>query len=202
MRGNDVSPAGAGADAGPVPRQSDQRLVHACLRGDQEAWSQLIDKYKRLIYSIPLKYHAPPEDTADIFQAVCIELLTELPRLRRAESLPKWLVTVTNRACLRWKQRRETGPVVNTPVAADQVPAAEPRDVANEAEREQRLRQALSELPPRCQQMIRLLFFEQPPVPYSEVARRLGVATGSIGFIRGRCLARLRRILELTGNTN
>jgi len=54
-------------------------------------------------------------------------------------------------------------------------------------------------LPPRCRQMITLLFFEQPPQPYQEVAERLGLARGSIGFIRGRCLKRLKRILEDKG---
>jgi DNA-directed RNA polymerase specialized sigma24 family protein len=44
--------------------------------------------------------------------------------------------------------------------------------------------------------MVHLLFYEQPPVPYEQVAAELGLAVGSIGFIRGRCLQRLRRILE------
>jgi len=34
---------------------------------------------------------------------------------------------------------------------------------------------------------------------YQEVAKRLGLATGSIGFIRGRCLRRLQRALEKAG---
>ena len=47
--------------------------------------------------------------------------------------------------------------------------------------------------------MVRLLFYEQPPLPYNEVARRLGLATGSIGFIRGRCLQKLRAQLKAAG---
>jgi hypothetical protein len=47
--------------------------------------------------------------------------------------------------------------------------------------------------------MIELLFFEQPPTPYHEVARRLKLATGSIGFIRGRCLQGLKKILAESG---
>jgi len=46
---------------------------------------------------------------------------------------------------------------------------------------------------------VRLLFYEQPPIPYDEVARRLGLATGSIGFIRGRCLKKLRANLKASG---
>jgi hypothetical protein len=47
--------------------------------------------------------------------------------------------------------------------------------------------------------MINLLFFQEPQVSYRDVARRLGLATGSIGFIRGRCLKRLQRTLEELG---
>jgi hypothetical protein len=47
--------------------------------------------------------------------------------------------------------------------------------------------------------MIRLLFFEHPPLRYEDVARKLGLAPGSIGFIRGRCLKRLKKILEERG---
>jgi RNA polymerase sigma factor (sigma-70 family) len=66
-------------------------------------------------------------------------------------------------------------------------------------EREQSVREAIALLPPRCAEMIRLLFYEHPPLPYAEVARRLGLATGSIGFIRGRCLQRLQKALQDLG---
>ena len=66
-------------------------------------------------------------------------------------------------------------------------------------EREQVVRESIGQLPQRCRKMIELLFFEQPPLPYAEVAERLGLARGSIGFIRGRCLKRLKRILTGKG---
>jgi DNA-directed RNA polymerase specialized sigma24 family protein len=68
-----------------------------------------------------------------------------------------------------------------------------------EVEREQALREALSEMVGRCRELVRMLFFSTPAVPYDEAARRLGLATGSIGFLRMRCLKRLRRALEGKG---
>jgi DNA-directed RNA polymerase specialized sigma24 family protein len=68
-----------------------------------------------------------------------------------------------------------------------------------EAEEEQKLRQVLAALPDRCQELLRMLFFEEPARPYAEVARALGIATGSIGFIRQRCLDRARREFEKAG---
>jgi len=72
-----------------LAHSSDERLIGRCLKGDQEAWSALIDKYKNLIYSIPMKL-GMHQDAGDIFQSVCVDLLSELPRLREHRALPKW----------------------------------------------------------------------------------------------------------------
>ena len=68
-----------------------------------------------------------------------------------------------------------------------------------QVEREQILRDCIEQLPDRCRQMVQLLFFQNPAVPYADVARELGLAQGSIGFIRGRCLEKLRLNLERSG---
>jgi DNA-directed RNA polymerase specialized sigma24 family protein len=65
-----------------------------------------------------------------------------------------------------------------------------------ELERAQKIRQVLSELEPRCRQLVETLFFENPARPYREVAQSLGLAVGSIGAVRERCLERVRRLLE------
>ena len=54
------------------------------------------------------------------------------------------------------------------------------------------LRAALAELPPRCRQLLSMLASD-PPRPYAEIHASLGIAVGSIGPQRARCLERLRR---------
>ena len=43
---------------------------------------------------------------------------------------------------------------------------------------------------------VRLLFFEQPPVSYKEVARHFGLAVGSLGFTRGAACSAAEGVLE------
>ena len=191
----------------PPPRDphsgwSDERLVAACLEGDDLAWSALIDKYKNLIYSIARRYGASPEDAGDIFQLVCVELFNDLPKLRKTTAVRSWLISVTTHQSYHWKlkQRKQTGR--EQPLDDDERFGIDPvkrPDVLQEIEREQMMRDATSQLSARCQEMIHLLFYVDPPVPYAEVARRLGLATGSIGFIRGRCLERLQKVLKKMG---
>lgn len=179
----------------------DHRLVSDCLKGSEEAWSTLIDKYKNLIFSIPLKQGLSRDEAADIFQAVCLEMLSELPKLREPRALPKWLIQVTFHKCLRWK--REQNRSVSTDSPGAEVPEGETparaEELLREAEQEQILRRALSELSPRCRELIRMLFFEERALSYQKVAASLGIATGSVGFIRQRCLDRLRRRLNDMG---
>ena len=178
---------------------ADEQLVSRCLDGSQEAWGELVEKYRNLVYSVPAKYRMPPEDAADVFQAVWTDLFSELPRLRNPGALRSWLITVAGHKCYQWKRRQG---LQNRGADAD-FEAVDPQisfpDWKREVEREQMLRDALAELPDRCREMVRMLFYEQPPLPYKEVAERLGLAEGSIGFIRGRCLNKLRAALEKMG---
>jgi RNA polymerase sigma factor (sigma-70 family) len=182
------------------PEWTDSKLVNDCLKGNEEAWSALIDKYKRLIFSIPVKYGFSMDDAAEIFQAVCVELLSELPKLRQSKALPKWIMQVAVHKCIHHKrqmQKTETRDPEDESFDAS-VPA-QAEGILREAEEEQTLRNAISDLPPRCRQLIRMLFFEEPPRPYEQLAAELGLSTGSIGFIRQRCLERLRKRLTEAG---
>ncbi|HEV2522891.1 MAG TPA: sigma-70 family RNA polymerase sigma factor [Candidatus Acidoferrales bacterium] len=177
---------------------SDAVLVKECLAGSDRAWVALIDKYKNLIFSIPIKCGFPREEADDIFQTVCLELLSELSNLRNPEALPKWIMQVTSHKCFHRRREQRWMVFDSESERAEPVAPACSERILSEAEEEQKLRQAVLELPPRDQQLIHMLFFEEPLHPYLEVAAALGIATGSIGMIRQRCLERLRkRLLEL-----
>ncbi len=179
---------------------TDTQLVKECLRGSEEAWSALIDTYKNLIFSIPIKYGFSIDDATDIFQAVCVELLSELPKLRKPKALPKWIMQVAAHKCFHHKrqlQRTETREPDDESFETSVPARAE--GILRQAEEEQTLRQAVSDLPPRCRRLIQMLFFEEPPRPYHQLATELGLSTGSIGFIRQRCLERLRNRLSEAG---
>jgi len=178
----------------------DERLVRECLNGNEEAWAALVDKYKNLIYSIPVKYRFSSDDAADIFQAVCLELLAELPKLRNAKALPKWIIQITSHKCSRHKRLyARVTPVGLEQELPDLPTPAEAEGLLQEAEEEQNIRQALLDLPPRCRRLIQMLFYEEPSRPYQTIAAELGLAPGSIGFIRQRCLDKLRKRLEEVG---
>ena len=182
----------------PEASWSDERLVSECLKGKQEAWDALIEKYKNLIYSIPVKLGLH-DDAADVFQAVCLDLLKQLKNIREPRALAKWIMQAAYHRCLRVKvQDSREAPPHDDGV---EVPSAQalPDALLLQLEREQAVRGAVAALSPRCRDMVQLLFYQDTPRPYAEVAAQLGLATGSVGFIRGRCLSALKKQLQKAG---
>ena len=195
-----MTPVLAKADTRKPREWSDEWLVKECRAGNEEAWSLLIEKYKALIYSIPVKYRMSPQEAADVFQATCVELLKGLAELREPRALPKWLMQVAHHQCHRWKQQQQRLvsrdaepdlPVPETPAIAE--------TLLQQTEEEQMLRDAMATLSPQCRRLVELLFFQVPAIPYSKVAAELGLAVGSIGFTRQKCMDRLRRRLDELG---
>jgi RNA polymerase sigma factor (sigma-70 family) len=184
----------------PATAWNDTRLVRECLAGSQEAWSLLIEKYKALIYSIPVKYGLPPHEAADVFQATCLELLARLSELREPRALPKWLIQVAHHQCCSWKRQsqrlisRDSHPDLPEP----ETPALA-ETLVQQTYQEEMLREAMAALAPKCRRLIELLFFETPSRPYTEVARELGFAVGTIGSARQKCITQLRRKLDELG---
>jgi RNA polymerase sigma factor (sigma-70 family) len=183
----------------PDPSWADEDLVRECLAGNQAAWSALIEKYKKLVYLMPFKYHLPPEEAADVFQGVWSDLYRDLAKIEHIAALRAWLITAAARRCLLHKKRRQRDQEMEGIHPGLRDDSVDPLAAIQETEKEQRIREAVRRLPDRCQKLVQMLFFDQPPKPYEDVARSLGLARGSIGFIRGRCLTKLKAILNEMG---
>ncbi len=168
---------------------SDRELIASCLNGEQPAWTELIARYQRLIYSVARGLCPQPEDCADVFQRVCMELYQSLGRLRSDQTLPAWLITVTRRSSYAvLRTRKSTVPIEEFEVASDQK--------ILQIEEQFAVGRAVTELPERCRNLIQLLYFDLNEPSYEDISQRLGVPVASIGPTRARCLEKLKKILE------
>jgi RNA polymerase sigma factor (sigma-70 family) len=184
----------------PVGATDDARLLAACLAGEQEAWQVLVERYSRLVYSIAFKSGLNETEAADLVQDVFTIVLRRLESLQQVERFSSWLITIANREAWRMKRARADAPVpedIDLPAEGESM-----ESTVIAWEHAVSVRTALSQLDDRCRHLLDMLFLRDPRPPYDEISTQLGIAVGSIGPIRGRCLGRLRERLVEAGVTD
>ncbi len=170
----------------------DAQLVEACLEGDSDAWDEVVDRFGRLVYSIPRRYGLSDADADDVFQTAFAILYERLGQLRDPSRLSAWLIRTTHRECYRVGKR--SGRYVDLDRVIENV--AEPRDDDLETRETRHLvRQALRQLGGRCESLLTALFLAPGQPRYDTIAEQLGMKIGSIGPTRARCFEKMEKIL-------
>ena len=178
----------------------DKILIEGCLNGDQAAWKKLVDKYQRLVYSIPLRMGLSASDADEVFQNVFMITVRDLPKLRNQTVFAAWLITITRNESLRVREQSSRYANKNYEFKATADPAQS--DELEAWEMQNMLHQALERLDPQSRQLIIALFLESPTPNYREIAARLGIAEGSVGPLRARAFKKLEAILIEMGFDN
>jgi RNA polymerase sigma factor (sigma-70 family) len=172
-------------------------LVRRATVGDTRAWERLIDKFGRLIWSITREFKLVESDAADVFQTTWMRLIEHIDRIEHGDRVGAWLAATARNECLRCLASHKRLVLAHEDLVLDG-PAEHAADI-DEAlladERAQIVREAMAHLPRRWQRLLDLLMAD-PPASYAEISDELGLPVGSIGPTRGRCLARLRVLLE------
>jgi RNA polymerase sigma factor (sigma-70 family) len=189
--------ASAGRSDGPVDIA---QLVRGAANGEGWAWERLVDQYSRLIWAMTRDFRLGESDAADVVQATWLRLLEHIDRIEHPDRIGSWLATTARHECLRHLAAGKRVMLVQDDDeamsgAVGYHPDVDERLLAHE--RAQAVREALSTLPSRSQRLLELLMAD-PPIPYSEISDQLGLPIGSIGPTRGRCLERLRLMLQAT----
>jgi RNA polymerase sigma factor (sigma-70 family) len=180
---------GAGLDIAQVVRRAAD--------GDGWAWKHLIDQYGRLVWAMTRDFRLAEGDASDVVQATWLRLIENIHRLECPERVGSWLAATARHECLRSLSARKKIVLAPDDTPLDGValnePAIDERLLAEE--RAQTVREALSHLPWRSRRLLELLMADPPP-SYAEISDQLGLPIGSIGPTRGRCLEKLRVMLQ------
>jgi RNA polymerase sigma factor (sigma-70 family) len=175
--------------------QDDAALVQACLAGNQSAWNELVERYQRLVYSIPRKYGLSEADAEDVMQNVFIIVYRRLSTLRDQTLLAAWLIRITHRVTLHHRKSQHNHSELDEALADEN---DLPDDQVARLEAQNLVHRALAQLDPHSRELLKAFLQESPP-SYEEIAKRLGCPVGSIGPTRARSFKKLEAILLKMG---
>lgn len=164
--------------------------------GDQAAWDALVGRFSSLLWGVARGHRLDTATAGDVVQTVWLKLVENLDGIREPAALPGWLSVTARRECLRVLRLQGR----TRPTDTDDLVVVEADDDPVDTsvlveERDQTLWAAFERLGDRCRRLLRVLMADPAPA-YEEVSQALDMPIGSIGPTRGRCLSRLRALLE------
>jgi RNA polymerase sigma factor (sigma-70 family) len=181
---------------GRLVERDDGQLVAACLKGDESAWSDVVDRYGRLVYSIPRRYGMSEAESDDVFQGVFATLFRRLDGLRDPNRLSAWLITCAHRESWRVGKQSNRNEHLNEAIVDVSSPS---ENELEQWERQHIVREGLRQLGGPCEQLLTALFMQGGEQDYQTIAEQLDMPVGSIGPTRARCFKKLEPLLRRLG---
>lgn len=167
----------------------------AARAGSEDALGQIVTELSPLLWQVARAAGLGSEDAEDVLQTVWMRLLSHLDGIHTPAALTGWLVVTTRREAWRVRAagRKQLATddelLVNVP---EEGPGLEEQAIIDDQRRA--LWSAINQLSAVCRELLRIVAFVPRP-SYEAVAAELGMARGSVGPTRGRCLAKLRAVL-------
>ncbi len=176
-------------------------LFVAWREGDRHALDQLVRLLTPVLWHIVRAYGLDREAADDVVQNTWLTLVRRGDAVRDERAVLRWLTITARRNAWRTSQQSRRASAVDDEVLDAVLPrqaSAETTVVLDDENRA--LWTNVSQLNERCQRLLRVIAFSDRP-DYAGLAEELQMPIGSIGPTRGRCLDKLRTLLQNTGGT-
>ena len=155
----------------------------------------LVDLLNPILWNIARAQGLTPPAAEDAVQTAWLRLVEHAERIEDPQTVMQWLLITTKRES--WRVGRQGQRSSSAPDLGMDLPDRDPgpEGVAVLSERQRVLWGHLQTLPHKCRELLRVVAFADRP-DYAQVSTALGMPVGSIGPTRGRCLAKLRSLLQ------
>ena len=154
----------------------DMRLVARIRAGDQQAMSELYDRYGKVVYAVALRVLQDASAAEDVLQDVFLQLWRNPDAFDASRgSLAAWLSVISrHRSIDRLRKRRPEVDIEDCVIAGGP-------DLSHEAERSlvvEKVRAVLAEMDPNQRRALELAYFQG--LTHTEIAQKTGEPLGTI----------------------
>lgn len=160
--------------------------IDEAIRGNQMAYSYLLNQYWPLVYGFQLKRTKNEADAEDITIETFAKAFAALSTFRKEYEFGTWLVTISRNIHVDMLRRQKNSilsqATLNSPSerdaerVLDESPSAEDQLIADQ--NLATLLRHLRELKPKYQQVLQLRYFNE--LGYPEMAEKLGESIGTV----------------------
>jgi len=166
----------------------DRDAIARCLRGDREAFGELVERHQGTVYNIAYRMTGSREDAEDLAQDAFLRAYSALGEFRGESSFRTWVCQIAIRLCIdHLRSRKETSEL------KEDLDAARGADWSSDLMNREVVAEAILSLPPHYRAAVVLRHLEHRP--YQEIARMLGLPLPTVKTHIRRARARLRERL-------
>jgi RNA polymerase sigma-70 factor (ECF subfamily) len=169
-------------------------------QGDSEAFRALVERHSRSVFRLAYRMTGNEQDAEDVVQESFIRAYRQLGRFESRANFGTWLYRIAANCSvdlMRAKQARHDQTRSESLDAAGQMPASDlpgPERMAESAEIERRVREALGTLSPLERAAFTLRHYEGRSI--EEISRTLGLGTSAAKHSVFRAVKKLRLALQ------
>ncbi len=173
-------------------------IISLVLKGDQNAYSILVDRYQNYVFTIVLRYIKSREDAEEVAQDVFIKAYRSLAAFKGDAKFSTWLYTVTTTTCITFlrKKKLEVHSLDNERVfeVADNVDSGMSANQIEQKSKVNMVNEAIKMLSPDDAQVITLFYKGEQTL--EEIAQILGKEPNAVKVQLHRARGRLKEKME------
>jgi RNA polymerase sigma-70 factor (ECF subfamily) len=181
----------------------DLSLVQAILRGDENAFRLLVERYQRSVYNIAWRMVRNDEDARDLTQETFVRVFRGIRTFDQTRTFSTWLFRIATNLCIDHHRKRKMRTVSidgSPPGEEDRAPISLPdpgprpdrlHEVTSLAEK---IDAYLERLSPAYRAVLHLRYREQ--LSYEEMAEALDIPLGTVKARLHRAHRHLRNLME------
>lgn len=181
-----------------ITGQPDEEIIRRILKGEQSAFTILVEKYQNYVFTLILRFTENREDAEEIAQDVFVKAYRSLADFRGESKFSTWLFTITRTTCLSFlrKKKLDTQSLDNerTGIQVENSESAFNADLVEQKSRHTMLSQAIAMLSVDDAQVLNLFYRAEQTLAEIGKIMRLDPNTVKVKLHRAR--QRLKEKME------
>ena len=176
-----------------MAEKTDMQLIEACLNGDEDCFSELVGRYKNLVYSIILRQTKDSEEANDLAQDVFLKAYKNLNKYTPEFKFSTWIMRITSNHIIDQHRKKKFDTVSFEAYTEESGigiagTSASPEAIYLKQESTDRINKIVSDLPEMYK--IPVVLYHQEGLSYSEISDKIGEPISKVKnrIFRGRKL--------------
>ncbi|KQS53210.1 MULTISPECIES: RNA polymerase sigma factor [Flavobacterium] len=176
---------------------NDQFYIDRIMKGDTQAFTHLVERYKTLVYTLALRMIKNTEEAEEAAQDTFVKVFRSMEKFKGESKFSTWIYRVAYNTCLDRIKKHKTVPLTVDidNYGSRQLAAAENvLDAMDGEERHRAIQECLQQLPGEDAFLLTLYYFEEQSL--EEIAKIIGIKANNVKIKLFRCRKKLGEIVR------